>query len=160
MAELSPQVETASATAPRAGSFGVCPREGDAPEDSLFEGVSSDSPGSACALYGSHDAACEGIDDILLCGDDCVRCGACFGEAGDACAFEGVAAAGERPRVDERAYGRIATGSLLDGESLEAEVAEVLERRGFPSYAARSAAEAAVEAAFEIWQPCRCDGAL
>lgn len=75
-----------------------------------------------------------------LCGDGCVRCGACFGEAGEAC--------------------DAAAGSMLDEESLAVEVAEVLERRGFPPYAARQAAEAAVVSAIEAWRPCRADGSL
>ncbi len=121
------------------------------------------------------------MDEILLCGDDCVRCGACFGEAGGSCSFEGASVSGghldaameeeyakrcnSEPGRDavmgwERSSRAAVDGSMLDEESLEMEIVDVLERRGFPTYAARSAAEAAVAAALELWQPCRADGAL
>lgn len=97
------------------------------------------------------------LDDILLCGSDCVRCGACFGDAGNACAFEGASVpyAGDASRVGPESNTR---GAILDEASLAFEVAEVFMRRGFPPYAARGAAEAAVEAACEAWSPCRSDG--
>ena len=150
------------------------------------------------------------INEVLLCGDDCVRCGACFGDAGDACAFEGASVVGPRPDMSGEAQGgedacaplahasgkALSTkafaedapagealprealfvealpdglavgakaagfGSMLDEESLAAKVAEVFEQNGFPAYAARFAAQAAVETACEMWHPCRVDGAL
>ena len=45
--------------------------------------------------------AASRINEVLLCGDDCVRCGACFGDAGDACAFEGASVAGPCPDMSE-----------------------------------------------------------
>lgn len=120
--------------------------------------------------------AASRINEVLLCGDDCVRCGACFGDAGDACAFEGASVAGPCPDMSEGSFdkkrefgeascgsgvsrgGHVSCGTMLDEESLAAEVAEIFERRGFPAYAARFAAQAAVEAACEMWHPCRTDG--
>lgn len=101
------------------------------------------------------------LDSILLCGDDCVRCGACFGEAGDSCSFEGASIPGRCPDAAmEEEYSKrgVPSGSMLDERSLAAEVVELFEMRGFPAYVARSAAEAAVSAAFEQWRPCRADG--
>jgi hypothetical protein len=103
------------------------------------------------------------MDDILLCGDDCVRCGACFGDAGESCSFEGASVSGGcRDVAVEEEYSRRGAmcGSMLDEKSLAAEVAELFEARGFPGYAARAAAEAAVATALEAWQPCRADGAI
>lgn len=102
------------------------------------------------------------IADILLCGSDCVRCGACFGDAGDACAFEGASVADASLDASmEAAYSaKNDKGTMLDESSLAAEVADVFARHGFPIYAARSASETAVQAACEIWSPCRTDGSV
>lgn len=99
------------------------------------------------------------MSEILLCGSDCVRCGACSGDAGDACAFEGSSV------LDGEAMGEMCgTGGgssmMFDESSLASEVAEIFERRGFPAYVARFASEAAVGAACEMWSPCRSDGSI
>ena len=110
--------------------------------------------------YNDTDRA---LDSILLCGDDCVRCGACFGDAGGSCSFEGASIPnGCLDATIEEEYSRrgAPSGSMLDERSLAAEVVELFEMRGFPAYSARAAAEAAVATALEAWRPCRADGAI
>ena len=111
----------------------------------------------------AQDEAERAFDGILLCGDGCVRCGACFGDAGESCSFEGASVSGGcRDVAVEEEYSKRGAmcGSMLDEKSLAAEVTELFEARGFPGYAARAAAEAAGATALEAWQPCRADGEM